>query len=380
MAEPRLYIDPELVTYAADRKAVFLEALAAQDRHTIMAPLDQPEQLLMTPDCRTQRGGFRYSGTAFRQLCRTACPGLTNVVTDVAGLRRRSNDTDRGRFSLADAISVFNTVVRRRFRTDLEGLQTVRDTRTGVIEGVVGRGYRRLANIELYNRSDEVLRSYRQPVEFYSASMYGRHMVLHYRDRSPMFTTEGPRGFQDVFYGGFYYSNSEIGDGSVRATTTLIRACTDTKALGYFGRSGRLIHAGKAFSRRFEMLLNSVGERRPEVDRLREGVLALATKNLGFTGNDDDFERRFIELSNRLQSKQLTKSLARRILRSVLVQSSYDRTPIADIRFVRQNTWTERTAYDLFNAMTRTALDLPITLRERVEQLAFSLLLGRFTL
>lgn len=380
MAEPKLYTDPPLVTYPAEKNQAFVAELAAQDKHTVMSPLDSPEQLLLTPDCRTQRGGFRLSGIAFRQLCRTACPGLSNVVADVAGLRRRRDDSDKGRFSLTDAVHVLNTVVRRRFRTELEGLQTVRDTRTGVIEGVVGRTYRRLPNLELYQRSDEVLRNYRQPVEFRSASLCGRYMVLHYRDRVPMFTVEARRNFKDDYYGGFYYSNSEIGDGSVRASTTVVRACSDTKALGYFGRTGRLIHAGKDFSSRFERLLTTVAERRPEVDKLREGVVRMTSQTLGFGGTEDADEKRFIDLAHILQAKKLTASLAKRIMRGVLLQSSFDQTAIADVRYVRRPDWTTRTAYDLFNSMTRTAVTLSITSQERVEQLAYSLLLGRLNL
>ncbi len=380
MQGPQLYVDPPLVSFAAADKRQFLDALTAQDKHTVMAPLDTVEQLLLTPDCRTQRGGLRFSGIAFRQLCRTACPGLSNVVTDVAGLRRRKDDSDRGRFSLADAVVLLNTVVRRRFRTDLEGLQTVRDTRTGVVEGVVGRNYRRLANQELYQRSDEVLKTYRLPVEFHGANLYGRHLVLHYRDRAPLFSVEAPRQSEDVFYGGFYFSNSEIGDGSVRATTSLVRTPAGTKALGFFGRSGRLIHAGKDFSRRFEMLLNNVAERRPDVGRLRAGVVRLMAHRLGFGGTEDDDEKRFVDLTHVLEAKRLTKSLAKRITRGVLLQSSFDKSPVADVKYVQRSVWATRTAYDLFNSMIRVAPSLPITLQERVEQLAYSMLTGRFTL
>jgi hypothetical protein len=382
MDGPKLYIEPTLTHYAGEQLKDFIAALTAQDKHTVMAPMDQAEQLILKPDCTTMRGGFRLGVVAFRQLCRITCPGLSNVVTDIAGLRRRKNDSDRNRFSLADAIMMLNTVIRRRFRTELDGLQTVRDTRTGVIEGIVGRSYRRLPNLELYNRSAEVLKNYRQPVEFFGANLYGRYMVLHYRDKTPIFsvTVEARRNFEDVYHGGFYYSNSEIGDGSVRATTTVIRATTDTKALGNFGRHGRLIHAGKDFTRRFEMLLNNVAERRPEVERLKAGVIRLMAQPLGFGGSEDSDEKRFLDLAHALQAKQLTKSLAKRILRGVLLQSSYDQVPVTDIRYVQRTVWPSRTAYDLFNSMIRLAPSLPITLQERVEQLAHALLLGRFTL
>lgn len=249
-----------------------------------------------------------------------------------------------------------------------------------MIEGVVGRNYRRLPNAELCARSDGVLREYRQPVEFFGANLYGRYMVLHYRYVEPSFTADAPRNFEDTYHWGFYYSNSEIGDGSLRASTTVVRAATGAKALGSFGRSGRLIHAGKDFVRRFELLLNNVAERRPEVERLRDGVARLMSQPLGFGGNEEADERRFIQLADRLQAKQLTKSLAKRILRGVLLQGSFDLTALPDVRYVQRPVWAGRTAYDLFNAMIRAAPGLPITTQERVEQLAYSLLLGRFTL
>lgn len=379
MDGPKLYVEPTLTPYAAADRAAFLAALQAQDRATVMTPLEMPEQVLLSPECKTVRGGFRLGSVAFRQLCRTVCPGLSNVVSDVAGLRRRRDDSDRSRFSLADAISILNTVIRRRFRTALDGLQAVRDSRTGVVEGLVGRNYRRLPNAELFARSDEVLQEYRQPVAFAGASLYGRYMVLHYRHREPMFTRAGPRGFEDTYFAGFYYSNSEIGDGSLRATHTVVRACSDTKALGYFGRNGRLIHAGKDFPRRFGTLLNSVAERRPEVELVRAGVERLAERRLGFGGTEDADEARYEQLVAALQAKQLTKSVARRIVRGVLLQASYDRTAVAELRYVQRSVWAGRTLYDLFNSMTRVSKDLPITVQERVEQLAYALLMGRFT-
>lgn len=378
MSGPQLYTDCQLTVYGPKQVREFARSLEEQDRYTVMAPLDHPEQLLLTPDCRTQKGNFRYSRAAFYRLCRIVCPGLSDVAADVAGLRRRrKDDADRMRFSVSDAVLILNTIVRRRFRTDLEGMQTVRDARTGVIEGIVGRQYRRLSNLEMYNRIDEVLKSYKRPVEFYGASLYARCMILHYRDRDPLFVVEAPPNFNDVYYGGFYYSNSEIGDGSVRATTTVVRAFTDTKALGFFGRAGRLSHAGKDFKRRFERLLDNVVQRRPDVEQLKAGVIRMMDRPLGFGSTDDAAEERFLELERFLRANQMTKCLARRILRGVILQSSFDLSPVADVKYVQRHMWASRTEYDLFNSMIRVSRDLPITLQESVEQLAYSMLLGR---
>lgn len=377
MADPQLFTDPPLASYTAAQEGAFVAAMTEQDRHTVVVPLDQPEQLLLTPDCRTQKGGFRLGGTAFRQLCRAACPGLSNVVADVAGLRRQRDEADRARFSLADALMVLNTVVRRRFRTDLDGMQAVRDTRTGVIDGLVGRTYRRLPNLELYQRCAEVLRTYRVPVAFHGANLYGRYVVLHYQAPAPLFAVAGPGG-PDAHHAGLYYSNSETGDGSVRAAATLVRAASATKALGHFGRAGRLIHAGKDFARRFEQLLNRAAESRPEPARLRAGAEALLARPLGFGGTEDADEKRFVDLAQTLQVKGLSAGLAKRAVRAALVQGSFDRAT-ADARYARP-AWAGRTAYDLYNALTRVACGLPITVRERVEQMAYALLTGRLTL
>ncbi len=381
MPEPdaKLFTEPALLTFGSEELEKFVELLTVQDRHTIATPLDVTEQILLTPDCTTQRGGLQIAATAFRQICRAVCPGLYNVVADVAGLRRRAKDADRDRFSLSDALQIFNVSVRRRFRTCLDGMQSVRDTRTGIIDGIVGRNYRRLPNIELLQKAGEIMRLYKQPVQFHSARVYGRYIVLCYRDLEPFFTIDLGRDRRDTFYSGFYFSNSETGDGSVRATTILTRGRDDNRALGFFGSRGRLIHAGKDFARRFEQLMNSVAEHRPDKARLERGMIALATETLGLGGTDDETERKFVELVHVLRTRQLTNSLAKKIVRGVLVQTGFDVSPVADVRHAKREDWPDRTGYDLFMSMTRVSKSLPITLQERVENLAYAMVVGRFT-
>jgi hypothetical protein len=376
--DPTLYAPVATETYGPADRERLLDALDAQDRHTVMGTLDGPDQILLDRAGRTKRGGFRLSPVAFRQLCRTACPGLSDVVADLAGVRRRAADADRSAYDLADAIHVLNTAVARRFGSTLEGLQTVRDARTGVLEGIVGRNYQRLANVDLCRRSHEVLRGYRLPAEFNHAVLAGRYLVLHYRESAPLGELPGgPRG-PDVFHAGFYYGNSEVGAGAVRAAPTLVRAGADTKSLGNFGRRGRLVHAGRDFPARFERLLDGVVERRADPARVLAALARLAARPLGFDGDADRDETRYLALVATFYQRRVTQGLAKRFVRDALLQGSHDRTPLPEARLMDRAAWRSRTAYDLYNALGRVARTLPIAARERAEQLANDMLTDRF--
>lgn len=378
--DPGLYVGPQVRTYngLGDQEELKRD-LAEQDRRTLVVPLEDPRQVFLKPDGRTQLGDLRLSSSAFRQLCSAICPGLASVVSDIAGWRRTSGDVSKDKHSLADAVHILNTAINRRFRFSLDGLQTIRDTRNGIIEGIVGRKYRRLPNLEMYERADDVLLSYRQPVSFYRATLVGRYMVLSYKGNQPLFSVPGPNQVEDPFYGGFYYSNSEIGDGSMRATTILIREIGDTRSMSAFGPGKRVIHLGKDFNRRFEMILNRVFEKVPDVEYLRGKVLMASSIPLGFTEDDQNTEERYLSIARILYAKGIMKGLARRALRNMLVQGSYDRQPYEDTRYAPRQEWASRTVYDLVNAMGRVAKGLSISMQESLEQQAHSLLMGKFS-
>lgn len=376
MAQKPLCVTPEMRRFSSEQEGEFRKILELQDKHTVLSPLDSVQQVTLDVECRTVQGKLQLSSLAFRQLCRIAAAGLASLVLDIAGLRRRKENWENDRFSQLDSLHIFNTVMKRRFTACLEGFQTVRDTRTGVIDGIVGRNYRRLPNFDLIQKAEEVLKLYRLPVKFLEGSLAGRYMSLSHRSLSPIFSVEAPRQSDD-FYSGFHFGNSEIGDGSVRAVPMLLRELDDGKSLGNFSQGGRLVHAGKDFHRRFEMLLNKVAERQMPVAEIRERTLKIREKKLGFTGIADQDEKRFDELVRLMQSKGLTISIAKRSIQSALLQDSYMDAPISDFRFLKPTERAARTYYDLYNAMNRVAQTLSIASQERLQQLSYSLLLGR---
>lgn len=376
-----LYVVPEYKEYSKEAEGDLKQDLVEQDRHTLMQPFDDPRQVLLTPSGQTQLGSLRFSAAAFKQLCGLLSPGLGFLVSDLAGLRRMKDEAEKDNYSLSDAIHILNTLVTRRFRSCLEGKQAIRDSRIGLIEGIVGRNYRRLPNAELYERAGEVLHSYYPPVQFASATLYSRYMVLFYRGQTPSLGRDTATG-DDVYYCGLYYSNSESGDGAVRATTALYREFDGTKSLGGYGKhaGGRVPHSGKSFRARFEMLLNRLSERQMDSSFLAERMESLAKESLGFSLLDDHNEKHFLDLSQALHAKRITSSLAHKIVRNVLAQGGSDRVPYDDLGKIRREVWAGRTLFDLYSSMTRVAIGLPVTTREKVEQLAYRLLTGKLSL
>src|SRR3990167_2667281 len=382
MAGNVLYTVQVLREYPGPGSAAQLKAdLQEQDRCTVMSVLDRPDQVLLTASGKTIAGELRLSSIAFRQLCRLLSPGLVGVVTDMAGLRRVSDESDRDRYSTSDAIHILNTLVQRRFRTCLDGMQTVRDTRSRTIEGIVGRAYRRLSNSELHERVNDILLSFRQPVEFHHASVIGRSFSLFYRGSQPVFEIKFSERNVDQFYTGFYYSNSEVGDRAIRAASAIVRGRDGARAIGLFRDAGsKMSHIGKQFDQRFVRLLNRVIERAQDLDYLRQRIQELANTPLGFVGNDDLDEIRFVALTNTLQARDLTRGLSQKIMRNVLAQGGFDRIPIDNLDYVSRGEWAHRTAYDLFSSISRIAKSQPLSGRERLEQFAHHLLTGKFSI
>lgn len=368
--------------FSSDEEALLTRFLDETEEATITHPLEDPRQVILDHNCRTADGQSQFTWLAVRQICRVLGAGLGTYITDLAGYRRAPSDEDREFYSDEDAAAVFNMAVRRRFRRDLLGWQAIRNSRTNVIDAVVGHGYRRMPNRDFLERVREVLAAVDEPIEFHEALVVGRRVTVRYRFVRPVY--EGDDRLLSV-HGGFSFANSEVGDGAVRGTP-LLWFDPSGVALMPYNAGCRVAHTGKDFPRRMQRLLDRTLERwrtSTLAGSVGQHVEELAGRNLGFGGADEDADDgRFRELVSQLRNRHLTQSTARRVLRRAVFSGGREEAPIDLMRSERRRTWGGRTALDVFVAVLREseATLLNVTARERLEQLAYSMLAGRFRL
>lgn len=368
--------------FGPDEEAALIRFLEEVETATITYPIEDPRQVVLDHACRTVDGQDQFTWLAIRQVCKVLAAGLGTYVGDLAGFRRAPSAEDQEFHSDEDAAAVFNMAVRRRFRRDLMGFQIIRNTATATIDAVVGHGYRRLPNRDFMERVKEALAYVEEPLQFHEALVVGRRVTVRYRFAESLF--EGDDRALSV-HGGFSFANSEVGDGAVRGTP-LLWFDPSGVALMPYNAGSRVAHTGKDFPRRMQRLLDRTLERwrgSPLFRGISQRIAELAEENLGFGGLDEEADDgRFRELVSQLRHKQLTQSTARRVLRRAVFAGGREEAPIDLMRSERRRTWGGRTALDVLVGLLREseATLLNVTARERLEQLAYQMLAGRFRL
>jgi len=356
----------EVFTSGFDKLA---SALRQHDQDTLLLSLNDPAQVCVKLDknnCITSSGNYRLSGPAIKQLCYKTCPGLFSVVMALS----RGNNS---RF-LAEAATVFNTCITRFFTKNLEDTVMVANSRTKVIDGIVGRKYRRLPNAELLDRMSESVDQIRvgdcKPV-LESATRSGRSMFLQYNLPGLEISASLKSGYQDLFRLGIFIANSEIGDGALRAAISIIRH-DGLRSLSRYTRRNRIIHAGSDFNRRFHELIGFITERLPTRSDVLGKLVRLSSADLGFSVSNSD--KRLETIVSGIKENGIASTAARKIIHSALVQGAYDRFPVAN--HGPSGGWVGKTYLDLFVAIGRYARDISSSQRERLEQLSWELLIS----
>jgi hypothetical protein len=372
-----LAVEPPVRRFKQNGEQDFAAELATQDRHTLVQPLGTVRDVLLDGQARSLANGYRLTTLALCQVCQAVCPGLYRFLQELSGVNRMP-DQARDDYSAVEALDTYNRVVRRRFATRLGGRQLVRDTRANLIVGMIGAHYQRLPNLSLYERTKALLARLERPADFYEATLSGRWLLLRYYVPRTYCTTEGPQGERDRYLPGYHFSNNEVGEAaSVRSAAFLLREQGRTSALCLSASAGHVRHQGHTFEQRLQRALDSA------LSRLRPGPYyatrfkALAAQQVLRPGRDVEArEQARDELLYRLRRRHLTVGAARAVLEELTARDSYEDRPFA---FAEGPMAPARTAYDLFNSLGRVARGLAISARERLEQVAYSLLAGQFS-
>lgn len=360
--------------------------LQAQDS-TEPVEINCPEDVMLNRQGKVQRT-FRLTTTALSQLCSALAPGLSQLVGNLSGLRRKDTEDDEWKvYDPLEAIHIINNLIRLRFKHRLEGHGLIMDMRNARVEGVVGPRYKFLSNLELLDRANEFARDLDPSARFLEAALAGRRLVLRYRDATRLFSLPAPNDKREPFYRGWHFSNSEIGDCSVRTGMLIVRQWRRTSSLMGVGR---LVHVkggnfGPKINDLFQKLQRTADS---EINTHNFSELAddLQQESLRLGGDPVAHVKRSQSLIGKLARGKFPKLLAKRTLNHALASGSYrvDRVeggqhPTYDAPDPGLlGAFRGRNAYDLYNALTEIARGAAPEQQELAESLAYKLLLQRF--
>lgn len=354
-------------------EAKFVDTLEKYHKRTSNIVLTRPEDLYFDAKGKLQ-GRYTMSSLALSSLCSKLLAGLAQTVGNLAG--SALDDQELALSTEHDpvlALRWINDVVRLRFER-IKGFSLIVDTELKRVEGLVGRKYAFLPNLDLYKRAKAFINKAKRKAQFNEAALSGRRLMLRFKETEPLFNLHDA----EPYYGGFHFANSETGDCSVKASSVIIRHLGDSKAVSQFADGSKIAHVkGKAFEQKFDELLERVRIKSAEQIKDHEAnMYRLLQTNLGLGGNDAAHAKRTRQLELQLQKRGLHADFSHSVVRQVLVQGG-QLTAQLNAKNNPMQVYGSRTMLDLYNAITARAKTLPLDEQEVAEQLAYKLLTGK---
>lgn len=350
-----------------------VEYLDRQAANTQIVSISRPQEVLLDTSARVQ-GRYRMTTAALSQLCSNLAPGLSQLVGSLSGshVQQQGLDDNSGN-DPGLAIRFINDLVKLRFPR-VDGYSMITDQSTGRIDGFVGRKYAFFSNQDFVDRLADFVADTKPAVVFSEAALQGRRLILRYRTADPAFEIPQNAKVNEPYFGGFHFGNSETGDCSVKAATSILRVWCSNRAVSEFQSGSKIPHIrGAAFHRRLAELLDRIADQAEDIPKLRDGIVQLANTPLGLGIDNETHDKRVKTLQTRLQKRGLKADFAREVIEHTLLYGSYRAAALQG----GQNPMTvysSRSAYDLFNALTHRAKTMSLDGQERAEQIAFSMI------
>jgi hypothetical protein len=367
-----LYTEPVVRFFQHHEADAFDKALHAVDRATSVVNVSDINELLLSPTGQTLVGNRRYTAEGFMHIARTLSSGLWTLLVDISGGRRRPL-VDPDSYDAVAAINIFNATLRLRF-SQLDGKRLILTPQR--IEGL-GPSYCYMDNRTLFQAAQETIELSPVPTLFLGASLIGRRMNIWYRSREPMFSVP-VGGKRRHFWTGYYIANGEVTGVSLRGAEAIYNSFGN--CLGSLTEQGqRVIHAGTTFTQRVERMLSRLISREPDVERLRERFVQLAATSLNLVGSEEVRQQREARILQILGRRSLPRSIAGDVLSNAICVGS-DTTLRPSHVMLTAETAAARTAYDLFCGLVRVGKKVGLDRREKLEQIAYELLLGKLKL
>lgn len=354
--------------------------------------IKQPSDVLLDEKTCRLGGQYRFTTAALSQVCSVLCPGFGQVLYDIAGIRRSAREGLPVRYSPREAVRCFNAMVR--FRGDrLVNSELILDRRNRTVEGFVGPDYQFFANLDFWNRVQQFLSTVEGHAFFSGATYQNRRLSLRYRFRDPAFTIQAKGGKREPFYGGWHFSNSEVGDCAVHMSAILLRKWGNSTTLVPLPDVKKLVHRGSrtSFTDKLESMFKTLSGKSGIARSLKGPVEQLVETSLGLGGLPKSHQRQVKVLKAKLVRGKLGPRLADAVIEHVLFCGSYKVDVIRKEhaspasfeeleRAVDTEVFEARTVFDLFNALGVRAKHIRPERQELAEQLAYRILTGQFTL
>ena len=339
---------------------------------TQLVLLERPEQILLSANGKTLEGAYRFSTLALKQFCSKVSSGLYNLLMDISGLYRKIGHTDAV-VSNETAIQIFNACVKLRFRSDsvLMSQMLVVDSHSGIIEGVVGKGYKYLAHNTLCDLIDEAFKEFQSELLFFQATLIGRRLSLAYTAEYPAFKLDDGVKVSP----GLYFNNSESGECGVHMADMLRLDLGELGQIKAISKLKHVSHSGRKFDTRVRKVIRQAIEKAPSNAKLESGLKRLKHINLGLEIKDGKITSWSGDFCRRISCRKIDEDVAKEVARWTMYAGGYGSLiPAAvDAKAIRG-----RNGYDLALSLMRIASNQHPRIREPMEQLAYDLITGRF--
>ncbi len=351
------------------------EHLQTLDNNTSLRTVFEPAELQMDPAARMFSDGFQFTAAAFRQAAQIVSPGLSKFLPELAGMVTSADDE---RMQLVDgsfALAIWNSMIDLRFSC-FKRYRIIRNETERTIEGFVSYKHQYLENITLYRQAVDTLASHDPNVLPYAALLTGRRFALWFRHTTPTFVLNVDEE-QWPFHGGYYFTNGEATGTSVRGTLAVFTP--KGVCLGPYRKHGRRVtHVGRDFSTRITDMFRAVVSSEVPWDKIEAGANLMVTKLLGFTADSSPERRkeRAKKVAHSLALLGVQKNLALEATDVALTMGRHHEAVTTEWSQVHQ-LYASRTILDLFVPLLSIARRIDLARREKIEQAAFDLLMGR---
>lgn len=343
--------------------------LAQQAKSSRLISVGHVNDLLLTNAGLVVVNKFKYSTTALAEVCRSACPGLWKVVSDLSGVNSDCSGAEPDNLS---AIKVFNAVVSARFAQKLYGRTVVADDDSGTYAGILGPSYQYLPNLNLF----EMLRSVADGLglELQTATVVGRRIRWIFCWPNS-FAQVQYNGILDRYMAGFAVTNDETGEAAIRGNKIWFSVDEGLVCPRQAGLE-RLIHTGQNFDRKLVSILRRMAaEPTADVFNNFEKCLGTLSKtHLKLTSEDVDGKgERYKKVLSFLTRSGVTRALAEQVFQTTCRRgtgASLQQGPAVKL----VSSLHKRTVYDLFVSLMRAVKQLSIFQREGLECSSFNLL------
>lgn len=371
---PPIFIPDDFCEFGLGQEDRLAEYLRATADGSIVQVLNGPDELTLDAMGRT-RQGYALAATAYSQICSAVAPGVFQLTSFLAGASM-ADDEFRDDYSMAEATEIFNTVVQRRFAARLGGnYRAVVHVPTRVLVGLLPGRVRPLDNIVLFEQTRDAVASHRSGGGLHHAVLHGRQLALRFRYAAPLFPASSEAG--DEFYGGCYFTNSELEhENSIQGGALLVRKRFGTCALRRLKAVGGGSRKASQFKKRFGRLLQAALDYEFDSGWLWERCNKLRQVRLDIP-NDHTREKRIASLASRIARKNLPTGVVRDAINQALHYSG-DSAARATGGIGRRA--FDPSAWDLYEALARVASACHPEPREGLELAAYKLLTGEFSI